>query len=165
MEIELRLIRSNTFLSSLPIELINELEQFRLSELRDKSKIFLKRAWIKEEIEDHKDEGLVYKNLDTNEEKAKFDEKLTLDNDIMNIENNIDYLLKFWFSHVGTGNLIKMINDKHVRCLASEYDDDWSVLLKLKSGVYIYMSHSYGSGSKYCCHKLYVTISQSLDRL
>ena len=165
MDPQLKLIRVNTYFSSLPLELINELEQFRMDDLRTKSQALIESMWLKEELDDHIDEGLTYKNLDTNETKDKLDNLLKIDNEILNIENNVDYILKYYFLDINDDKVMKMIINGELRGIASEYDDYFSLVLKLKSGPYVYIDHQYGSGTKDCCHTLQITISSDLDKL
>lgn len=165
MEPKLKSIRANTYLSSLPLELINELEQFRMCELRTKSRVFIKSMWLKDELDDHINEGLTYKNLDTNETKDKLDNLLKLDSEILNIENSVDYVLKYYFLEISNEKVKEMINNGKLRGLASQYDDYFSLVLKLKSGPYVYIDHQYGSGSKWCCHTLQITVCNDLDKL
>ena len=68
-------IKINTWFISLPTELINEIERFRLYEVQEKSRKFIKYTWLKCEMNDHQNGGgLAFRNLDSNEYKEAFDE-------------------------------------------------------------------------------------------
>ena len=165
MELLLKDVKINTWFMCLPLELIIEIEQFRLCEVRAKSRNFIKCAWIKDEIDEHKDRGLIFKNLDSNEEKNELDEKLPLDYDIIDIENTTDYIVKYWLFNIDDVNIVDMIDNDKLRSLSSEFDDYFLLLLKLNCGLYAYIDHQWGSGSYGCCHKLHIYVSKDLDKL
>lgn len=166
MEPSLKAIKPKTYFTSIPVELIGELEQYRMNELRQKSAKFIKCIWVKDEIEDHIDRGgLIYKNLDTNEQKQTLDKGVPLDNDIINAETSVDRVLKFWLLDIPDSDIRNMMNKNLRRGLLSEFDDYFSLIIKLKSGLYVYINHEYGSGSFNCCHTLDISVSRDLNKL